>query len=74
MADFATITFHPQAWVRGYAVDVDPEGPVSFRVPLADVEGMKDNTDGSDALARHPNAPHWIQEWSGTYYITIERR
>lgn len=69
----ARITFHPEAWVRDCAVEADAEGPTTFDVGLAEVEGLEDNTDASDALAQHPNAPRWIRRWRGPFRITIER-
>jgi len=67
-----TVTFHPQAWVNDYAVPVDPEGATEFQVDDAELVGLKPDTFGSDNLQFHRNAPKWIQDWSGPFYIDWE--
>lgn len=68
----ARAIFHPQAWQNDYAVPVDPEGPTEFDV--GDVpDDMADNSNESDALSQHPNAPAWVKNWPGPFYIEIER-
>ena len=69
----AKVTFHPQAWSNEYAIDVDPEGPTEFEVPDAEVAGLEDDTYESDELRDHDNAPRWMADWSGPFYISIER-
>lgn len=68
----AMAIFHPQAWVRDYAIEVDPEGDTAFEV--GDVpESVEDNTYESDELRFHPNAPEWVREWHGPFWIEIVR-
>jgi hypothetical protein len=71
--------FQPQAWQNNNAIDVDPEGETTFDVTdeiLAmgkeTALKLKDNRDESDALISAKNAPHWIREWSGPFYIVVE--
>jgi len=68
------ITFHPQAWQNDYAIPVDPEGPIRFQVPDEDTTGLTSDTYESDDLRFHANAPEWIKEWSGPFYIEIEEK
>lgn len=72
----ATIT--PQQWQNNYAVTVDPEGQTSWDVTDEVVAmgreaalALKDNSDASDDLARSPNAPKWIRNWSGPFYVEV---
>lgn len=65
-----TVTFVPQAWVNNYAVEVDPQGPVSWEVPAAKVQGIEPDSYESDALRECDSAPEWVKEWSGPFYIT----
>jgi hypothetical protein len=73
----AKVTFYPQAWQNDYAVPVDPEGKTEFEVPLEDAidedgDILPDDSYESDAFKDHENAPEWIKEWNGPFYITIE--
>lgn len=70
--------FVPQAWQGDYAIDVDP-GETEFDV-ADQIEAMghakalelRDNSDASDNLAQGKNAPDWIKQWNGPYYVRIE--
>lgn len=64
------VRFHPQAWINDYAIDVDPEGPTDWKAAVP--YGMQSNTCESDSLARDENAPQWVQEWSGPFWIEID--
>ena len=59
----ATATFTPQAWVRDYAIDVDPEGPTEW---VTEFEGLtheqaeailETGHDNFDLLKEDPAAP-----------------
>lgn len=63
-------TFHPQAWVNDYAVPADAEGPTTWDVG-SDGDGMRDDTYESDNLRFHPNAPEWVRDWCGPFYISL---
>lgn len=70
--------FQPQAWVNDYAVDVDPDGEVEFDVTSAVTKRGKakallieDDQYDSDDLRTTRNAPEWIRDWSGPFYITV---
>lgn len=74
-----TARFHPQAWVNDYAIDADPDGPVEFDVTpevMAMGEDMaravSNDTGDSDNLRDAMNAPAWIKEWSGPFWIEVE--
>ena len=70
--------FHPQAWFRDNAVDVDPEGPTEFDITFdllrlgEDARDLQDNSDGTDIFQRAASAPDWIYYWDGPYYIQLE--
>jgi hypothetical protein len=71
--------FHPQAWVNDYAIDADPEGEVTWDV-TSEVLAMPEDTRNrlqddqyeTDNLRFSTNAPKWIQDWSGPFYVEVE--
>lgn len=67
-----TVTFIPQAWIRDYAYNVDIDGPNTWEVPVEMVEGIRPDSHESDNLRHHENAPKWVKDWSGPFYITWE--
>ena len=72
-----TIHFTPQAWVSDNAVEVNPEGPLSFQIPVSDAqdehgEWLPNRSFESDRLREHPLAPEWIRDWHGPFEIVIE--
>ena len=65
-------TFHPQAWHNDYAIPVDAEGPVTWTTNWQDDTPLPANNDyQSDQLARESDAPLWIQNWSGPFYVEV---
>jgi hypothetical protein len=64
--------FHPQAWQNDYAIDVDPEGDTSWDVGEVPADLEDDNYE-SDQLRFHKNAPQWVQDWSGPFWVEIVR-
>lgn len=69
-------SFHPQAWINDYAVDVDPEGTTEWDVTdviETDFKGVPPEADDypSDTLRYHPNAPEWVREWSDPFYVSV---
>lgn len=66
------VRFHPQAWINDYAVAVDPEGETVFEVGDLPAD-MKDDSYESDELHTHENAPQWVKDWHGPFYIEILR-
>lgn len=70
--------FHPQAWQNNYAIAVDPEGETEFDV-TAEVEAYlgegrqvpDDETYDSDELQHAANAPKWVRDWGGPFYIEV---
>lgn len=71
MTNLVRVRFNPQAWVNDYTMAVDPEGPTEWLVECSLVETLKDDTYESDNLRHHANAPAWVKEWSGPFYIEI---
>lgn len=72
------VRFIPQAWIRNYAVEVDPEGAAEYDVPARDAQDtdgqwLRDHDYASDALKGHDNAPAWIWDWSGPFEVEIDR-
>lgn len=83
-----TARFSPQAWVRDYAIEVDPEGdtewdvtaefatlPSDYRAMLLEEIDRTDDEalDRDDALKGDPNAPEWVREWRGPFDIYVRR-
>jgi hypothetical protein len=55
-----------------YAIPVDPDGPVTWTTSWPDNKPLPaDNDYESDHLARESDAPLWIQNWSGPFYIEV---
>jgi hypothetical protein len=70
--------FQPQAWINDYAMDVDPEGPDEWDVTdeiLAmtptQIAALRDDQYETDDLRFSKNAPAWVQEWSGPFYVAV---
>ena len=66
-------TFHPQIWSNDYAIEADPTEPVEFKVGEVP-DNLQDDTYESDDLRNHANAPEWVRDWPGPFFITLERR
>lgn len=71
-------TFVPQVWVNDYAMQADPQGPVTWNLSpefAARVRELEDpyaiSTD-LDFLREDPNAYAWFREWSGPFEIELE--
>ena len=70
-----TATFHPQAWIRDNAVEVDAEGETSWDCSefLASAPAdwreatLARGRDYDDILRDDPNAPEWVREWRGPF-------
>ena len=69
----ARVAFHPQAWIRDEATDVDPEGDTTFEVSYEHLEQY-----GEDALTYElepyvglPQLPDWIREWRAPFRFEI---
>lgn len=74
-----TVRFVPQAWIKNYATEADPEGATTFEVPVhaaqdADGSWLPDHDYASDVLREHDSAPEWIRNWSGPFDVEIEHR
>lgn len=74
-----TARFQPQAWVRDNAIDVDAEGDVEWDVTHVvatmereDALQLQDDRDNTDSLREDPNAPEWIRNWSGPFWVEVE--
>ena len=66
------VRFHPQAWIGDYACEVDPQGETVFEVGEVP-PSVKDDDYESDDLRFHPNAPEWVKDWSGPFWVEILR-
>jgi hypothetical protein len=71
----ALVTFYPQIWADGKAVTGDDTE--QFFVPIEDATNehgnlLEDDTDASDRLRRHSNAPQRAKDWTGPFYVTVE--
>lgn len=70
--------FHPQSWINDYAYPVDPEGETTWDVTDEIVAmgpqkalALHDDEYATDDLRFSKNAPKWIQEWSGPFYVEV---
>jgi hypothetical protein len=68
----AAVEFVPQAWINDYAERADCEGPNTFEVEKHLLDKLVPDSNESDALKDHKNAPKWIKNWSGPFYFTWE--
>lgn len=76
------VEFTPQAWINDYATEVDAQGDTTFDVPLSsklflpDERGQlpEDDQYETDDLTRAENAPEWISDWGGPFYVTVANR
>jgi hypothetical protein len=81
------VTFHPQEWVdspgeshewgRKQLVPASDRDTVTFTVPRDDAtsddgDPYPDGSYEANQLATHANAPDWVNEWDGAYFVTIE--
>ncbi len=67
-----TCQFHPQAWINDYAIPVDAEGATTWEVDWPDDAPIpKDDDYDSDDLRFDDNAPEWVKDWSGPFYVEI---
>lgn len=72
--------FVPQAWINGYAVAVDPEGPTEFDVtPKIERLGrdlalkLRDDSYETDELRELETAPLWVRNWPGPFVVEVEQ-
>ncbi len=70
MAKRIIARFQPQAWMRGYAVNVDPEGETTWDVTDAIAAmgreaalALQDDQYETDDLRDLPAAPAWVREY-----------
>lgn len=74
--------FTPQAWIRDLACEVDCEGDREWDVTeelsaMSESErnaAMIADTYESDDLRGSKNAPDWVKNWSGPFYVSVEER
>jgi hypothetical protein len=73
-----TLNFNPQAWMRDYAMSVDPEGDTTWEVSRAEFLAMfpDEATFNSqhqlrDDLRHEGTAPKWIRDWSGPFEVEL---
>jgi hypothetical protein len=81
------VTFHPQEWVDTSAkphewdtkqlVPASDRDTVTFTVPREDATDddgclFPDKSYEANQLAFHDDAPNWVNEWDGAYYVTLE--
>jgi len=71
MADFT-----PEAWIRDYAVQVDPAGEteidVTYEMLLLGKDAASQLTSGDcDHLKEAVRVPAWIADWAGPFTIRV---
>ncbi|PZR93462.1 MAG: hypothetical protein DI537_10070 [Stutzerimonas stutzeri] len=72
-------SFHPQAWVNDYAIDVDVDGEAEWDVTAEIIAmgeekalGIDDDSDDTDALTGSKHAPEFVRNWQGPYRVEVE--
>lgn len=81
------VTFHPQRWAdsagkahdsgRKQLVPADDREPVGFTVPRddgTDSSGnvFEDESYEANLLQNHSEAPEWVTDWDGPYFILMD--
>jgi len=73
-----TARFHPQVWVNDLAMAVDPQGETEWDVTHEVVAmgreaaiAMRDDDYATDYLRESANAPGWVRDWSGPFYVEV---
>lgn len=71
--------FHPQVWIEDSACAADAEGATEFDVTETVLAmgkeaalALKDDRYSTDDLRNDSNAPAWIKNWSGPFWIEVE--
>jgi hypothetical protein len=79
-------TFTPQAWIKDYAVQVDPEGPTTWdctkfvgELDPFTQDGINESIgeeghwlDSFDLLKGDEAAPQWVKDWQGPFTIVVQ--
>jgi len=80
------VTFHPQTWVdqagdahewgRKQLIPTEDREPATFTVPRddgIDASGrvLEDESYEANLLQTHPDAPDWVTDWDGPYFVTL---
>lgn len=67
--------FVPQAWINNHAVDVDAQGATEWQLSDEDAEIAIPEAchvcSDLDYLQDHENAPAWVRNWHGPFYIEL---
>lgn len=81
------VTFHPQEWTdspggshewgRKQLVPASDRDIVTYMVPREDATDddgciFPDESYEANQLATHADAPDWVKDWDGAYFITLE--
>ncbi|MBD2745995.1 hypothetical protein IC232_04700 [Microvirga sp. BT688] len=73
--------FTPQVWVGDQTMVVDPQGDTTWDItPEIVAMGrqkaleLQDDQHNTDDLRYTLNAPKWVQEWEGPFYIEVSDR
>ena len=63
--------FIPQAWVNGYAIEVD--SPQGVAIWFMDVDNLPPpGSYDSDGLRFAPEAPQWVKDWAGPFEVEFD--
>lgn len=79
--------FVPQAWIRNYAVEIDPRGNAEWDCPvafdslapdyraalIAEMDEEREALDVNDALRDDPDAPEWVRAHNGPFSIWVRK-
>ncbi|AOH85578.1 hypothetical protein AWL63_18195 [Sphingomonas panacis] len=72
------LRFRPQAWIRDYAVDTDPDHPDTWEVPVSLLlerfptrESWHQHGNDRDDIRFEGSAPAWVRDWTGPFEVEI---
>ncbi len=81
------VTFHPQEWVdsagqahewgRKQLIPAEDREAAGFTVPRADGTDpsgavLEDESYEANRLRDHSEAPAWVNDWDGPYFVTVD--
>jgi hypothetical protein len=73
--------FTPQVWVGDQTMVVDPQGDTTWEITAEIVAmgrqkalEMQDDQHNTDDLRYTLNAPKWVQDWEGPFYIEVSEQ
>ena len=74
-----SLSFVPQKWVNDYAIEQEPRGEKTWKIPTSDFlrdfpdqDTWEADHEKRDSMRHHPNAPRWVKEWEGPFEVELD--